>query len=859
MIITHTSDTTTPQEQILNIFPNQFLTDREKDNPDFIKRNMDYFYTVAIGKYTINEKTFAKNYDVVKGILHPEDFYQEEIQDFATQTLRENPLPEYVQSFSIFAPVINDMVGEMSKRPDNAYVKAFDDDSQQEELQMKSEMLKAFITQKVQQLIQEKAALTGQQLEDDQLQQLSEEELAKELDNYTSLAEKWGAHMLEALKVSFQVKEKSEEGFRDLLITARESYLIYEDTTPQGFNVKTLNPKEVWELKTPGHKYISDPLEPSRGAYAAGTIQLLEISEILNEIKLDEEEIQHLYNVSQQAYLITTKESNLFNGKTGEQSIDYNTYDPAILKYRLTAEAALYDGQSELKEFLGISDAAGAFGHKFAVVRAYWCSKKKVGKLTYIDVNGIPQSIFVDENYKNKSHPQQIDLEWGWTNQWYEGIKIGQDVYKCKAFELLDYCPIIGVTYEGKNTTPKSFVDLGKPYQTMHNIFMNKLYESIQKDYGKILVQSVRHIPTPKDGDPQDAIDIWKQEIKDSGMDLIDDSPENTKGPSAFNQFAVHDFSRVQEMVGYHDMAERLKQSFYDIVGVSRQRLGNVLATETATGTNTALSQSYAQTEPWFIQHEYVINKLYQALLDAALYIESNKPQSTIKYISNLGESGFVQINGSDLKLRDLKVFVTSRAEDAQAFKDLRGLSQAMLQNGAAIYDVACLYTTKSVRQIKDTFKQLKEEQQKAQAQKAQQDQQQLDQQQKQFEAQQQMAIQQHSADQQWESYEHQLDRLSKERIAITNSLGYGKVEGEDANANGIQDALETSKLNLDVNKATNDYQLKLKQIQQQELVIQQKMKEAQDKMSMHKDNLKAEQDRTKAQLKIAKMKPRKG
>jgi hypothetical protein len=32
--------------------------------------------------------------------------------------------------------------------------------------------------------------------------------------------------------------------------------------------------------------------------------------------------------------------------------------------------------------------------------------------------------------------PTQISLEWGWMNQWYQGVKIGPDVYHFKPFDF---------------------------------------------------------------------------------------------------------------------------------------------------------------------------------------------------------------------------------------------------------------------------------------------------------------------------------------------------------------------------------------------------------------------------------------
>ena len=338
-------------------------------------------------------------------------------------------------------------------------------------------------------------------------------------------------------------------------------------------------------------------------------------------------------------------------------------------------ESEMKENNDGLKDFLGLTNNVSSFGYKYVVVRAYWISKKKIGKLIYLDELGNEQSMLVDENYKKGTIPTEQSLEWGWINQWYQGIKIGPDVYHIKPFKLLNYCPIIGVVREVKNTEAKSLVDLMKPFQVLYNVCMNQLYKLLEKEVGKVYLTSIRHVPVPKDGDAQDALDVWEMEARNRGVVFIDDSPENLKSPSSFNQFRDIDLTRTQEIQSRYNLAMQLKNECWELIGMSKQRLGSISASETATGTNTAITQSYSQTEPLFVAHEYVLGQLYQAIIDASLYVESAKPQSTISYITSEGESAFVQVNGTDLKFRDLKVFLTNRPEDKQIFNEIRSLS----------------------------------------------------------------------------------------------------------------------------------------------------------------------------------------
>jgi hypothetical protein len=849
-IIRYTKDATI-RYAYLNIFPDQFKTEKEKKDESWIKNTMDYFANKAYAEYIKNRDTFVKNYDLMKGILRMEDFYQEpEVKSFTDMLTSDLELPAYVKMYSIITTPVNELVGEISKRPDTFRVKAFDDDSKAEELQFKTETLQNFIIAQARQKLVEKAAMAGEEIDEEELEQLTMEQVQDELDSYTSIAEKWANHVLTCQKAEFNLKEKSEDAFRDMLISARQFYHIYEDNSKSGFNIEVANPKNTWFLTTPDRKWISDPTGRAQGAYAAGTVQVMELSEIIESMPdITKEEIDHLRSSLQDYGLINVRESNLGNPNIspGIDSVNYDTFDPLVLQTRMIIESEMKENNDGLRDFLGLTSNVSSFGYKYVVVKSYWISKKKIGKLIYTDEMGNEQSMLVDENYKSKTIPTQISLEWGWINEWYQGTKIGPDIYHVKPFKLLNYCPIIGTTFEVKNTEAKSLVDLMKPFQVIYNVAMNQLYKLLEKEVGKVQLMSLRHIPIPKDGDTQDALDIWEMEARNRGVVFVDDSPENLKAPSSFNQFTALDLTRTQEIQSRYSLAQQMKIECWELVGMSKQRMGSVSASESATGVNTAVQQSYSQTEPLFVAHEYVLGQLYQAIIDAALYIESAKPESTLSYITSEGESAFVQVNGSDIKFRDLKVFLTNRPEDTQMFNELRQLSQALIQNGGTLYDVVELYTTKSMRDMKKTFKDLRDRQIAQQDQAQQLEQQKLQQQAEQTQAQMQQAMQLAQEKQANDDYQRELDRQSKEKIAIIQATGFGKVESEDVNENSIPDVLEMSKLAQAENKASKDYLTKMADIQS-------KNKQANDKMSIEREKLKVARENMVNDEKIAKI-----
>lgn len=841
-IIKYTKDATI-KYAYLNIFPDQFRTEKQKQDESWIKNTMDYFSNRAYAEYIKNRESFVKNYDLVKGILRREDFYEEpEVKSFTDILTRDLDLPSYVKHYSIITTPVNELIGEMSKRPDTYRVKAFDDDSKSEELQFKTDILQEYIISQAKQKILEKAAMQGVEIPEEELQQMTMEEVKDEIDSYTSMAEKWGNHVLTCQKVDFGMKEKSEEVFRDLCISSREFWHVYEDNSKLGFNVDAENPKNVWFLTTPDKKYVSDPTGRAQGAYAAGTVHVMELSEIIESVPdLTKEEIDHLRSSLEDYGLINARESNLGNSNItpGIDSVTYDTYDPLVMQTRMIIESEMKENSDSLKDFLGLTSNVSSFGYKYVVVKAYWISKKKIGKLVYEDELGNIQSMLVDENYKSGTIPTQISLDWGWINQWYQGTKIGPDIYHLKPFNLLTYCPIIGTTYEVKNTESRSLVDMMKPFQVIYNVCMNQLFDLLKKEIGNVASVNVRRIPRVKDGDEQDALDVWEMEARQRGVMFDDDSPENTKAPVSNTSIAKNvDLTRTNEIQSRYNLAVQMKNECWELIGMSKQRLGSISASETATATNTAVQQSYSQTEPLFVAHEYVIGQLYQAIIDAALYIESNKEQSTLSYITSEGESAFVQVNGSDLRFRDLKVFPTNRPEDTQMFNELRQLAQAVIQNGGTLYDVIELYSTKSMRQMKKTFKDLRDRLFAQQEQAQQLEQQKLEQQQQIAQAQMEEMRVEKEQDRINENYQRELDRISKKEIAIIQATGFGKVESEDIDNNGVPDAFEVSKLASEEARASKDYQVKMADIQSKNSQALKKLEIEREKLTVERENM---------------------
>ena len=297
-------------------------------------------------------------------------------------------------------------------------------------------------------------------------------------------------------------------------------------------------------------------------------------------------------------------------------------------------------------------------------------------------------------------------------------------------------------------------------------------------------------------------------------------------------------------------LAVQLQEMAWQLIGMNRQRLGSPLATETATANQNALVQSFAQTEPYFAAHDYLMNQVYQGIIDAAKYIEQQKPLSTINYISDQGENVFIQVMGSDLSFRDLRVLLTSSPEDQQLYNEFKQLAQAALQNGASLYEVSGLFTSKSLREYRQMFKELKKKQEEMQAQQAQLEQQELEVEMQTKQAELEQAERHHEDEMEMRKYE--ADLKANTDIAKAEIQTYFQAPTTDADGNGTPDIMDIAnhQLKLQESLQKRDLENKNLSLQMQKFQAEQKQKKIDNQLA--KEKLKNEREK----IKIAKSKP---
>jgi hypothetical protein len=153
-------------------------------------------------------------------------------------------------------------------------------------------------------------------------------------------------------------------------------------------------------------------------------------------------------------------------------------------------------------------------------------------------------------------------------------------------------------------------------------------------------------------------------------------------------------------------LANHFKQQAYEVIGVNPQRMGQQIAQQTATGIEQAVSASYAQTEVFFIQHcDYLMPRVHQMRTDLAQYYHSTKPSSRLTYITSADEKVNFQINGTDLLMRDLNIFVSTNANHRAVLEQLKQMAMQNNTTGASIYDLGRVVQSDSIAQLNTVLK----------------------------------------------------------------------------------------------------------------------------------------------------------
>lgn len=225
----------------------------------------------------------------------------------------------------------------------------------------------------------------------------------------------------------------------------------------------------------------------------------------------------------------------------------------------------------------------------FEVWHVVWRGEAKRGILTYINETGIQTTRVVEEDYKLNPEAGDIDIEWVYEPQVYEGYRIGSrytSIYPIKArpiaFNRNGKLPYNGIMEILPMMGKFSIIKLVTPYQIMRNIFAYHREMIIAKNKMLILLLPQSLIA----GDEEDK--LYKMQA--DGVLFIDDS-EDTNSLKA-QQIRLLNANMGDYITQLTNLMDATKLEAREMVDMNMQRYGDIAQSAGAATTQEAITRS---------------------------------------------------------------------------------------------------------------------------------------------------------------------------------------------------------------------------------------------------------------------------
>ena len=877
------------------IQPFQFVSEKEKDD-QWRAWNLDWLEFQGMKQLRRNARRLMKNYKLSKGIIDKQDYIVEEdneMADLIDVLTKEDASAFELKFYPIIPNVINVLTNEFSKRSSRIMFRAVDDMSYNEMLEEKRKMIEDTLVQQAEQKQMALMMQMGLDPNSDEAKQQMSPEAIKSLPeiegffkkDYRSMVEEWASHQMSVDEERFKMQELEERAFRDMLITDREfwHFQMMEDD----YEVELWNPLLTFYHKSPDVRYIS------QGNWV-GKLDMMSISDVVDKFgwMMTEEQLEALeaiYPARSAGYAIQgmQNDGSYYDPK---RSHEWNTQMPSLAYRQFTS---LYDAGSQFGDIvqwiLSDSEDLQDFGKSYMlrVSTIYWKSQRKVGHLTKITVDGDLIQDIISEEYKISDKPQYDTsiwkvktkdnlvfgehIDWIWINEVWGGVKIGPNrpafwgmnnpgginpiylglnggrpgripfqfkgdatIYGCKL-------PVEGSVFGDRNTRSVSLVDLMKPFQIGYNIVNNQIADILVDELGTVIMLDQNALPRHSLGEDWGKNNLAKAYVamKNFQMLPLDTSITNTENALNFQHYQVLNLEQTQRLMSRIQLATYFKNQAFEVIGLNQQRMGAQIAQQqTATAVEQAANASYAQTEQYFIQHsDNLMPRVHQMRTDLAQFYNSRKPSLRLQYITGADEKINFQMNGTDLLMRDMNIFCTTKTNSRAMMEQLKQLALSNNTAGASIYDLGNVIKSESIAELTGVLK-ASEEKITKQRQEEQQHQQQMQQEQIASQEKQIQMAQQFKAD------EAEKDRAANLTMAEIRAAGMGAMV--DINKNEQSDYIDAMQ---NIRKEVQ-YQQTMNFKREQEI---NRTSQTMDKHSIEREKLQAQKEIADKELQIAR------
>lgn len=811
----------------INQFPLQRLP-MSKKTQDWKEACVDYIAGHSQGSSRDGNNRSRKEemqtyYDLYNSI------YSEKDLKYVTNPFKQQDgFPAMAQDYNIIKPKIDLLLGEETKRPFNFRV-VHTSDIATSEIQDKA---KQMIVDYIQATIMSKLGPEEQARYQEALQSgeiMTPEQIQKYISkDYKDIAEITAYHSLNYLKNKLNITHEFFKGWKDALIGGEEIYYV-----------GIVNGEPCLQRINPIYfDYDSDTsdLEFIHEAQWCCYEMIMSLTEVYDRLydKMSEKQLNELLD------MMDDRSKGGVTPEVRKTSLDY----PHIKTHSIN----------------GFSSNPFEEADNIHVWHCCWKSLKKIGFVNIINPEtGMPEEYQVDETYKETGN--ELDVEWKWIIEVWEGYRIGQDLYV--GIQPVEYqhisadnpnaqrLPYTGVIYNNTNSRPRSLVSMMKPLQYMYIVLWYRLELAMARDKGKVVTMDITQIPKSMNID----VAKWMHYLSALGVNFVNpyeegwDIPGREGGkPSQFNQISALDLTMANTIDQYINLMDKIESMLSEISGVSKQREGSISSNELVGNVERSVVQSAHITEPWFWVHNQVKKECLTMLLDTAKHAwKDNK--TSIQYVLDDATRAFLTLS-DDFFYEDMDIFVEDTTKNQQQIEALKNLMQPAMQNGASLLDIAEIITMDNVAMIRSKLEEIEQkrmEQQQAMEQAQAEREQQMAQIQNEIKEEELMLKE---AEMDLKKYE--IDSNNATKITVAQLNAYRGAENMDQDMNGIPDPIEIGKQAIEQQKVNSDIASKQFEFNNKKREMEMKREIENKKIELEKQKMKQEMELQKQKDKAA-------
>lgn len=811
----------------INQFPLQRLP-MSKKTQDWKEACVDYIAGHSQGSSRDGNNRSRKEemqtyYDLYNSI------YSEKDLKYVTNPFKQQDgFPAMAQDYNIIKPKIDLLLGEETKRPFNFRVVHTSDiatsEIQDKAKQMIIDYIQATIMSKLgpeEQTKYQEALQSGEIMTPEQIQKY----LSKD---YKDIAEITAYHSLNYLKNKLNITHEFFKGWKDALIGGEEIY--YVGIVNGEPCLQRINPIYFdYDSDTSDLEFIHD-------AQWCCYEMIMSLTEVYDRLydKMSEKQLNELLD------MMDDRSKGGVTPEVRKTSLDY----PHIKTHSIN----------------GFSSNPFEEADNIHVWHCCWKSLKKIGFVNIINPEtGMPEEYQVDETYKETGN--ELDVEWKWIIEVWEGYRIGQDLYV--GIQPVEYqhisadnpnaqrLPYTGVIYNNTNSRPRSLVSMMKPLQYMYIVLWYRLELAMARDKGKVVTMDITQIPKSMNID----VAKWLHYLSALGVNFVNpyeegwDIPGREGGkPSQFNQISALDLTMANTIDQYINLMDKIESMLSEISGVSKQREGSISSNELVGNVERSVVQSAHITEPWFWVHNQVKKECLTMLLDTAKHAwKDNK--TSIQYVLDDATRAFLTLS-DDFFYEDMDIFVEDTTKNQQQIEALKNLMQPAMQNGASLLDIAEIITMDNVTMIRSKLEEIEQkrmEQQQAMEQAQAEREQQMAQIQNEIKEEELMLKE---AEMDLKKYE--IDSNNATKITVAQLNAYRGAENMDQDMNGIPDPIEIGKQAIEQQKVNSDIASKQFEFNNKKREMEMKREIENKKIELEKQKMKQEMELQKQKDKAA-------